>query len=161
MALSFQHKEITINVTASAFKIYVAQPGRVRLSQGRFAWRIAPGLKLSPMARYTLHHPAGGFFARKRSGISGSWRACRQWLKVRSAQARPLLNLDPGTCAVTSTGEGVRDDDGAGEPTSDPRPIRAFPGRPATKAGQNPTGRIYQDISHQGTARRYSAPPSR
>src|ERR1700691_1565821 len=65
--------------------------------------------------------------------------------RVRLRQLDPYLNLDPGTMAPYQHGEVFVTDDGA-ETDLDLGHYERFTGRPATKADNITTGRIYQDI---------------
>src|SRR6201985_1875814 len=65
--------------------------------------------------------------------------------KVRLRKLDPYLNLDPGTMSPYQHGEVVVTDDGA-ETDLDLGHYERFTGRPATKADNITTGRIYQDI---------------
>src|ERR1700744_2471011 len=65
--------------------------------------------------------------------------------KVRLRKLDPYLNLDPLTLSQTPPGEVFVTDDGA-ETDLDLGPYERFTGRPATKADNITTGRIYQDI---------------
>jgi CTP synthase len=65
--------------------------------------------------------------------------------KVRLRKLDPYLNLDPGTMSPYQHGEVFVTDDGA-ETDLDLGHYRRFTGRPATKADNITTGRIYQDI---------------
>src|ERR1700731_1924964 len=65
--------------------------------------------------------------------------------KVRLRKLDPYLNLDPGTMSPYQHGEVFVTDDGA-ETDLDLGHYERFTGRPATKADNITTGRIYQDI---------------
>src|ERR1700743_3128907 len=65
--------------------------------------------------------------------------------KVRLRKLDPYLNLDPGTMSPYQHGEVVVTDDGA-ETDLDLGHYERFTGRPASKADNITTGRIYQDI---------------
>src|ERR1700694_1573673 len=65
--------------------------------------------------------------------------------KVRLRKLDPYLNLDPGTMSPYQHREVFVTDDGA-ETELDLRHYERFTGRPATKADNITTGRIYQDI---------------
>src|SRR6201991_238629 len=65
--------------------------------------------------------------------------------KVRLRKLDPYLNLDPGTMSPYQHGEVFVTDDGA-ETDLDLGHYQRFTGRPATKADNITTGRIYQDI---------------
>src|SRR5258707_15187031 len=65
--------------------------------------------------------------------------------KVRLRKLDPYLNLDPGTMSPYQHGEGFVTDDGA-ETDLDLGHYERFTGRPATRADNITTGRIYQDI---------------
>src|SRR4030081_332965 len=65
--------------------------------------------------------------------------------KVRLRKLDPYLNVDPGTMSPTQHGEVYVTDDGA-ETDLDLGHYERFTGRPATKADNITTGRIYQDI---------------
>src|SRR6202163_4374647 len=65
--------------------------------------------------------------------------------KVRLRKLDPYLNLDPGTMSPYQHGEVFVTDDGA-ETDLDLGNYERCTGRPATKADNIPTGRIYQDI---------------
>ncbi|HEY4987460.1 MAG TPA: CTP synthase [Bradyrhizobium sp.] len=65
--------------------------------------------------------------------------------KVRLRKLDPYLNLDPGTMSPYQHGEVFVTDDGA-ETYLDLGHYERFTGRPATKADNITTGRIYQDI---------------
>jgi len=98
------------------------------------------------MARYIFITRRRGFFARKRSGFSGARRpAAGTGLQGSAPQADPYLNLDPGTMSPYQHGEVFVTDDGA-ETDLDLGHYERFTGRPATKADNITTGRIYQDI---------------
>src|SRR6201996_535668 len=64
---------------------------------------------------------------------------------VRLRKLDPYLNLDPGTMSPYQHGEVFVTDDGA-ETDLDLGHYERFTGRPATKADNITTGRIYQDI---------------
>src|SRR5207237_9051893 len=64
---------------------------------------------------------------------------------VRRRKFDPYLNLDPGTMSPDQHGEVFVTDDGA-ETDLDLGHYERFTGRPATKADNITTGRIYQDI---------------
>src|ERR1700739_17632 len=64
---------------------------------------------------------------------------------VRLCKLDPYLNLDPGTMSPYQHGEVFVTDDGA-ETDLDLGHYERFTGRPATKADNITTGRIYQDI---------------
>ena len=68
-----------------------------------------------------------------------------QGYKVRLRKLDPYLNLDPGTMSPYQHGEVFVTDDGA-ETDLDLGHYERFTGRPATKADNITTGRIYQDI---------------
>src|SRR3954453_15767203 len=65
--------------------------------------------------------------------------------KVRLRKLDPYLNLDPGTMSPYQHGEVFVTDDGA-ETDLDLGHYERFTGRPASKADNITTGRIYQDI---------------
>src|SRR5258707_679578 len=65
--------------------------------------------------------------------------------KVRLRKLDPYLNLDPGTMSPYQHGEVFVTDDGA-ETDLDLGHYERFTGRPATRADNITTGRIYQDI---------------
>src|SRR5471032_1772990 len=65
--------------------------------------------------------------------------------KVRLRKLDPYLNLDPGTMSPYQHGEVFVTDDGA-ETDLDLGHYERFTGRPATKADNITTGRIYKDI---------------
>src|ERR1700732_1122078 len=65
--------------------------------------------------------------------------------KVRLRKLDPYLNLDPGTMSPYQPGEVCVTDDGA-ETDLDLGHYERFTGRPASKADNITTGRIYQDI---------------
>src|SRR6201988_3498854 len=65
--------------------------------------------------------------------------------RVRLGKLDPYLNLDPGTMSPYQHGEVFVTDDGA-ETDLDLGHYERFPGRPATRADNITTGRIYQDI---------------
>src|SRR3984885_4770928 len=65
--------------------------------------------------------------------------------RVRLRKLDPYLNLDPGTMSPYQHGEVFVTDDGA-ETDLDLGHYERFTGRPATKADNITTGRIYQDI---------------
>src|SRR3981081_2646190 len=65
--------------------------------------------------------------------------------KVRLRKLDPYLNLDPGTMSPYQHGEVFVTYDGS-ETDLDLGHSERFPGRPATKADNITTGRIYQDI---------------
>src|SRR6478752_5530790 len=65
--------------------------------------------------------------------------------KVRLRKLDPYLNVDPGTMSPYQHGEVFVTDDGA-ETDLDLGHYERFTGRPATKADNITTGRIYQDI---------------
>src|SRR3982750_2576417 len=65
--------------------------------------------------------------------------------KGRRPKLAPYLNLDPGTMSPYQHGEVFVTDDGA-ETDLDLGHYERFTGRPATKADNITTGRIYQDI---------------
>src|SRR6202165_5865677 len=65
--------------------------------------------------------------------------------KVRLRKLDPYLHLDPGTMSPYQHGEVFVTDDGA-ETDLDLGHYERFTGRPATKADNITTGRIYQDI---------------
>ena len=64
---------------------------------------------------------------------------------VRLRKLDPYLNIDPGTMSPTQHGEVFVTDDGA-ETDLDLGHYERFTGRPAVKADNITTGRIYQDI---------------
>ena len=65
--------------------------------------------------------------------------------KVRLRKLDPYLNLDPGTMSPYQHGEVFVTDDGA-ETDLDLGHYERFTGRPATRADNITTGRVYQDI---------------
>ena len=65
--------------------------------------------------------------------------------KVRIRKFDPYLNVDPGTMSPYQHGEVYVTDDGA-ETDLDLGHYERFTGRPATRADNITTGRIYQDI---------------
>src|SRR6201990_119713 len=65
--------------------------------------------------------------------------------KVRLRKLDPYLNVDPGTMSPYQHGEVFVTDDGA-ETDLDLGHYERFTGRPASKADNIPTGRIYQEI---------------
>src|SRR5215813_11741025 len=65
--------------------------------------------------------------------------------KVRLRKLDPYLNVDPGTMSPYQHGEVFVTDDGA-ETDLDLGHYERFTGRPATRADNITTGRIYQDI---------------
>src|SRR6266850_1329737 len=65
--------------------------------------------------------------------------------KVRLRKLDPYLNLDPGTMSPYQHGEVFVTDDGA-ETDLDLGHYERFTGRPATKADNITTGRIYQNV---------------
>ena len=68
--------------------------------------------------------------------------------KVRLRKLDPYLNLDPGTMSPYQHGEVFVTDDGA-ETDLDLGHYERFTGRPATRADNITTGRIYQDLLTQ------------
>src|ERR1035437_7892936 len=66
-------------------------------------------------------------------------------LKVTLMKMDPYLNVDPGSMSPFQHGEVLVTDDGA-ETDLDLGHYERFTGRPATKADNITTGRIYQDI---------------
>ena len=65
--------------------------------------------------------------------------------KVRLRKLDPYLNVDPGTMSPYQHGEVFVTDDGA-ETDLDLGHYERFTGRPATRADNITTGRVYQDI---------------
>src|SRR3978361_2539832 len=74
--------------------------------------------------------------------------------KVRLRKLDPYLNLDPGTMSPYQHGEVFVTDDGA-ESDLDLGHYERFTGRPATKADNTTTGRIYQEIIAKERRRHY------
>src|SRR3979411_473112 len=98
------------------------------------------------MARYIFI--TGGVFSSLGKGLAsaalGTLLQARGY-KVRLRKLDPYLNLDPGTMSPYQHGEVFVTDDGA-ETDLDLGHYERFTGRPATKADNITTGRIYQDI---------------
>src|SRR5258708_18467759 len=79
--------------------------------------------------------------------------------KVRLRKLDPYLNLDPGTMSPYQHGEVFVTDDGA-ETDLDLGHYERFTGRPATRADNITTRRIYQDIlTKQRRGVFFGAPP--
>src|SRR6187431_1199404 len=98
------------------------------------------------MARYIFI--TGGVVSSLGKGLAsaalGSLLQARGY-SVRLRKLDPYLNLDPGTMSPYQHGEVFVTDDGA-ETDLDLGHYERFTGRPATKADNITTGRIYQDI---------------
>src|SRR6202521_2453943 len=98
------------------------------------------------MARYIFI--TGGVVSSLGKGLAsaalGALLQARRY-KVRLRKLDPYLNLDPGTMSPYQHGEVFVTDDGA-ETDLDLGHYERFTGRPATKADNITTGRIYQDI---------------
>ena len=111
-------------------------------------WRIgAVALKVELPWRGTYSSPAAWFLRSERVWLQRrSVPCCRlAGYKVRLRKLDPYLNLDPGTMSPYQHGEVFVTDDGA-ETDLDLGHYERFTGRPATKADNITTGRIYQDI---------------
>ncbi|MFO1134554.1 MAG: hypothetical protein U1E30_05140 [Rhodoblastus sp.] len=96
----------------------------------------------------------GKVWPRRRSALPAG-----AWIHGPSSQARPYLNVDPGTMSPYQHGEVFVTDDGA-ETDLDLGHYERFTGRPANKQDNITTGRIYQDIISKGSAAIISARPS-
>ena len=98
------------------------------------------------MARYVFI--TGGVVSSLGKGIAaaalGALLQARGY-RVRIRKLDPYLNVDPGTMSPYQHGEVFVTDDGA-ETDLDLGHYERFTGRPATKADNITTGRIYQDI---------------
>src|SRR6201987_4773990 len=98
------------------------------------------------MARYIFI--TGGVVSSLGKGLAsaalGALLSARGY-RVRLRNLDPYLNVDPGTMSPYQHGEGFFTDDGA-EPALALGSYERFTGRPATKADNITTGRIYQDI---------------
>src|SRR3974377_66992 len=98
------------------------------------------------MARYIFI--TGGVVSSLGKGLAcaapGAQRQARGY-KVRLRKLDPYLNLDPGTMSPYQHGEVFVTDDGA-ETDLDLGHYERFTGRPAPRADNIPTGRVYQDI---------------
>src|SRR3974390_3387035 len=90
----------------------------------------------------------GGVFSSLGKGLAsaalGALLQARGY-KVRLRKLDPYLNVDPGTMSPYQHGEVFVTDDGA-ETALDLGHYERFTGRPATRADNITTGRVYQDI---------------
>src|ERR1700730_19218537 len=90
----------------------------------------------------------GGVVSSLGKGLAAASIGClleSRGLRVNLMKFDPYLNVDPGTLSPFQHGEVFVTDDGA-EPDLDLAHYERFTGRPATKADNITTGRIYQDI---------------
>src|ERR1700737_1747061 len=90
----------------------------------------------------------GGVVSLLGKGLAAASIGClleSRGLKVNIMKFDPYLNVDPGTMSPFQHGEVFVTDDGAGTDL-DLGHYERFTGRPATKADNITTGRIYQDI---------------
>src|SRR3569832_871975 len=102
----------------------------------------------APSAMTKFVFVTGGAVASLGKGIAAASLAAilePRGLKVTLIKLDPYINVDPGTMSPFQHGEVFGTDDGA-ETDLDLGHYERFTGRPATKADNITTGRIYQDI---------------